>query len=601
MHISRIAIQNFRNFAKLDAVLGPGVTCVVGANNTGKTNLTHALRLCIDANLASYHRQLVESDFHSGADPSAPTQVVIGLELEGFAGVEHEEAMVAAWAFEDGKARITFRYRPRKSIASLFLEGGDLPELSLEDYKWEIAVGGGDTDPLEVEWHANYGTSLRFEELQNFLVVTLPPLRDVNRQLQGTRQSPLRRLIRGAQISETDKQSLVEILEEANAKVAASSTIGDLASAIDESFGGAAGEAFKMDVDLGMGQASFDAISQNLQLLLTNRGLARFETRLNGLGLNNVLFSSMLVRFFEERIEQAKTPGQLLLFEEPEAHLHPQLQRVVLDSLMRKNFQTIATTHSTHVTSKLGLESVVVLTDDGSPTTASCVPSRNSALSDSEIQDLERYLDATRGTLLYARKVLLVEGVAELFLIPEMVKQVSGIDLDSLGITVIPIFGVHFPAYAHLFGPDGITKKCAIVADGDLTPSDATPDESEPDDDLPEFVPPQLDQLQNDYVKVFACETTFERDATLPGTVSMFEAASRELGAPKVADRLQALTPSASEAEPLEEARQIVLRTAKRFGKGRFAQVASKHTSGITELPPYIREAIDWLIDDSSQ
>ena len=84
--------------------------------------------------------------------------------------------------------------------------------------------------------------------------------------------------------------------------------------------------------------------------------------------------------------------------------------------------------------------------------------------------------DATRSALLYARKVLLVEGPAEQFVIPGLVKAVMGIDLDEEGIAVVPIFGTHFASYAKLFGPGGIQKKCAILTDGDLMPSDANPD-----------------------------------------------------------------------------------------------------------------------------
>ena len=62
-------------------------------------------------------------------------------------------------------------------------------------------------------------------------------------------------------------------------------------------------------------------------------------------------------------------------------------------------------------------------------------------------------------------------------------------------------------------------KKCAIVSDGDLQPSDADPD-LEGEDDLPP--PPNLKKLENEYVRIFACQTTFERAATLPGTLEMF-------------------------------------------------------------------------------
>lgn len=44
-----------------------------------------------------------------------------------------------------------------------------------------------------------------------------------------------------------------------------------------------------------------------------------------------------------------------------------------------------------------------------------------------------------------------------------------------------------------------------------------------------------------------------------------------------------------------DQLKDAVLRTAKRFGKGRFAQVAARHVARATELPDYIREAVEWL------
>lgn len=70
MYVSRIVVRNFRNFLKLDVALKPGVTCVVGENNAGKTNLLGALRLPIDITLSSQYRFLLASDFSAGLDPT---------------------------------------------------------------------------------------------------------------------------------------------------------------------------------------------------------------------------------------------------------------------------------------------------------------------------------------------------------------------------------------------------------------------------------------------------------------------------------------------------------------------------------------------------
>jgi putative ATP-dependent endonuclease of OLD family len=81
----------------------------------------------------------------------------------------------------------------------------------------------------------------------------------------------------------------------------------------------------------------------------------------------------------------------------------------------------------------------------------------------------------------------------------------------------------------------------------------------------------------------------------------MLKAATREIGAPRVGDALQRLEEriAAGQQPDLNPGKDGVLRTAKRFGKARFAQVISKHVAAATSVPDYVRDALTWLIADA--
>ncbi len=106
---------------------------------------------------------------------------------------------------------------------------------------------------------------------------------------------------------------------------------------------------------------------------------------------------------------------------------------------------------------------------------------------------------------------------------------------------------------------------------------------------------------ESEFVRTFRNRTTFERSLALPGMLQALIETFEELGHPRYAKRfsdLQANVPEDfSNSGELGDYGKAVLNAAIFNGKGRFAQVLSKHVSSSTEMPSYIRDAVSWLME----
>ena len=495
MYINKIHIQNYRNFNDFKMDFYKGLNVIIGSNNSGKTGLLYAINLLnspssvsVDDfnknNLLKYAELYAENPpeiiieyyiSHRIAEDDTSDESII--RLLPFLGIkEFEENRTE----KDGKVEYNIAAEI-KAVYSLDIK-------YLDDYKKEFKTVNNFKEYFAMlkrfvekhySWSYTNGITDTKAEQKSATGVFEIQLIEAERTSEEVRKETKKEIETFAKSSEHAAEldalradvsnDLKEILKDSITKLS------DLFENEDNEIGLKKGNV-SIFSDI---KANFSVSDAYVTEVKDTKSGFVVPLQHNGLGYNNLINIYMLIKL--TGIQKGRD-FKILCLEEPEAHLHPAMQYKLfkylknLDKNNELNQQIFVTTHSSNISAVAGIDNMFMLAYERGDEYSDCFQQSL----EEQFRDIDgktekfnakihltKFLDVTRSDMLFADKVILVEGIAEKLLMP-LFMDACGCSYEDEHISVVEIGGKHFEHFVELFNGNTVRKKVLCITDKDF-------------------------------------------------------------------------------------------------------------------------------------